>query len=97
VALVVAVTVVPEVGDFSPFRQYPITDGLGLMPCEHSSGTNVRRGGIAEAGNALARRAGAWTYRIPARVIRKLYHRLEKLPPVIRDIAWKGQTRLCVA
>ena len=68
-----------------------------LVPCEHSSGTSVRRGGITKAGNALARRAlieGAWSYRMPARVSRKLHDRLEKLSPVIRDIAWKGQVRL---
>ena len=38
---------------------------------------------------------GAWTYRMPARVSRKLHDRNEKLPPAIRDIAWKGQLRLC--
>ena len=46
----------------------------------------------------LARRVlieGAWTYRMPARVSRKLHDRNEKLSPVIRDIAWKGQMRLC--
>ena len=71
---------------------------LGLVPSEHSSGANVRRGGITKAGNVLARRVlieGAWTYRMPARVSRKLHDRNEKLPPAIRDIAWKGQLRLC--
>jgi len=46
----------------------------------------------------LARRVlieGAWTYRMPARVSRKLNDRNEKLSPAIRDIAWKGQIRLC--
>jgi transposase len=28
---------------------------------------------------------------MPARVSRKLHDRNEKLPPAIRDIAWKGQ------
>jgi hypothetical protein len=49
-------------------------------------------------GNILARRVrieGAWTYRRPARVSCKLHDRNEKLSPVIRDIAWKAQTRLC--
>ena len=52
---------------------------LGLVPSEHSSGSTVRRGGIAKAGNLHARRAlveGAWTYRMQARVSRKLYDRL---------------------
>jgi hypothetical protein len=58
----------------------------------------LRRGGITKTGNAHARRAliqGAWTYRMPARVSRKLYDRLEGLPPEICDIAWKAQVRLC--
>jgi transposase len=58
----------------------------------------VRRGGITKPGNAQARRAlieGAWTYRMQARVSRKLLDRLEALPQDIRDIAWKAQVRLC--
>ena len=65
---------------------------------EHSSGATVRKGGITKAGNALARRVlieGAWTYRMPARVSPKLLERLEALPKVVRDIAWKAQVRLC--
>jgi transposase len=71
---------------------------LGLVPSEHSSGGAVRRGGITKAGNLHARRAlieGAWTYRMQARVSRKLYDRLEALPQNVRDIAWKAQVRLC--
>jgi transposase len=63
-----------------------------------SSGTAIRRGGITKAGNALARRVlieGAWTYRMQARVSRKLHDRLEGLPQIVRDIAWKAQVRLC--
>ncbi len=37
----------------------------------------------------------AWTYRYPARVGETLRTRLEGLPKTIRDIAWKGQVRLC--
>jgi transposase len=71
---------------------------LGLKPSEHSSGTAVRRGGITKAGNALARHVlieGAWTYRMQARVSRKLHDRLDGLPQTVRDIAWKAQVRLC--
>jgi len=90
---------VAEVGDFRRFANArQLMAYLGLVPCEHSSGATVRRGGITKAGNTLARRVlieGAWTYRMPARVSRKLHDRNEKLPPAIRDIAWKGQMRLC--
>jgi transposase len=99
VALVVAVTVVAEVGDFRRFANpRQLMAYLGLVPSEHSSGGSVRRGGITKAGNALARRVlieGAWTYRMSARVSRKLLDRLEGLPAAVRGIAWKAQLRLC--
>jgi transposase len=99
VALVVAVTVVAEVGDFRRFANpRQLMAYLGLVPSEHSSGSSVRRGGITKAGNALARRVlieGAWTYRMSARVSRKLLDRLDGLPAAVRNIAWKAQLRLC--
>ena len=99
VALVAAVTVVAEVGDFRRFTNArQLMAYLGLVPSEHSSGSTVRRAGITKAGNALARRVlieGAWTYRMSARVSRKLHDRLEPLSAAIRDIAWKAQVRLC--
>jgi transposase len=99
VAFVAAVTVVAEVGDFTRFdNPRQLMAYLGLTPSEHSSGTAIRRGGITKAGNALARRVlieGAWTYRMQARISRKLHDRLEGLPQVVRDIAWKAQVRLC--
>jgi len=99
VALVVAVTVVAEVGDFCRFANArQLMAYLGLVPSEHSSGSTIRRSGITKAGNTLVRRVlieGAWTYRMTARVSRKLHDRLEPLSPVIRGIAWKAQVRLC--
>ena len=71
---------------------------LGLVPSEHSSGASVKRGGITKAGNAAARRLlieAAWSYRFPARLSRELLLRQERQPRLIRDIAWKGQLRLC--
>ena len=109
VALVVAVTVVAEVGDFRRFANpRQLMAYLGLVPSEHSSGSTVRRGGITKAGNALARRVlieGAWTYRMSARVSRKLHdrleatarggarHRLESAGPVVRAISAPGRDR----
>jgi transposase len=65
VALVVAVTVVAEVGDFRRFANArQLMAYLGLVPSEHSSGASVRRGSITKAGNVLARRVlieRAWT------------------------------------
>lgn len=99
VAFIVAVTVVAEVGDFNRFENpRQLMAYLGLTPSEYSSGATVRRGGITKAGSGLARRAlieGAWSYRMQARVSRKLHDRLEGLPKSVQDIAWKGQLRMC--
>ncbi|MFC3311273.1 IS110 family transposase [Falsigemmobacter intermedius] len=99
VAFVVAVTVVAEVGDFNRFdNPRQLMSYLGLTPSEHSSGASIRRGGITKAGSGLARRVlieGAWSYRMQARVSRKLLDRIEHLPQSVRDIAWKGQLRMC--
>jgi transposase len=99
VGQIVAVTVAAEVGDFSRFANpRQLMAYLGLVPSERSSGSTVRRGGITKAGNALARRVlieGAWTYRMQARISRKLLDRIDQLPCAIRDIAWKAQLRLC--
>ena len=99
VGFIVAVTVVAEVGGFQRFdNPRQLMAYLGLTPSEHSSGTSVRRGSITKAGSGLARRAlieGAWSYRMQARVSPKLHARLEALPKSARDIAWKGQLRMC--
>ena len=99
VAFIVAVTVVAEVGDFDRFENpRQLMAYLGLTPAEHSSGASIRRGGITKAGSSLARRAlieGAWSYRMQARISPKLHARLEALPAAVRDIAWKGQLRMC--
>lgn len=51
VGLIVAVTVVAEVGDFSRFENpRQLMAYLGLVPSEHSSGATVRKGGITKAG-----------------------------------------------
>jgi transposase len=98
-ALVVAATLIAELGDITRFtnpRQFMAY--LGLVPSEHSSGGARRRGGITKAGNSAARRMlieAAWSYRFPARISRELLLRQEGLPKAIRDAAWKAQERLC--
>jgi len=37
----------------------------------------------------------AWTYRLPARVSRRLLDRQDGISEVVRSIAWKAQMRLC--
>jgi transposase len=99
IALINAVVLVTEVGDFTRFSNpRQLMAYLGLVPGERSSGETVRRGAITKTGNSHARRAlveGAWAYRMRARIGRHKVDRIEALPKVVRDIGWKAQVRLC--
>ncbi len=85
VALLAAVTLVAEIGDFRRFANpRQLMAYLGLVPSEYSSGKRVARGRLTKAGNSHARRVlveGAWTYRMPARVS----------PHVARASGWLAQ------
>ena len=99
VSLVVAVTLLAELGDLSRFRKpSQLMAHLGLVPSEHSSGESTKRGGITKTGNRHARRVlveAAWAYRLPARVSRPLLKRQQDVPESVCRIAWKAQLRLC--
>jgi transposase len=99
VAFMTAVTFVVEIGDVRRFdNPRQLMAYLGLVPSESSTGERVKRGGITKAGNTRARRVlieGAWTYRFPARVSPTIQARVAGLPRAVREIAWKGQVRLC--
>jgi len=99
IAFLAAVTFVVEIGDVRRFDTAPqLMAYLGLVPSESSTGERVKRGGITKAGNVRARRVlieGAWAYRFPARVSPEIQKRLDGLPRSVREIAWKGQIRLC--
>ena len=99
VSLIVAVTVLAELGDLSRFKKpSQLMAYLGLIPSEHSSGSNIKKGGITKTGNGHARKAlveAAWAYRMQARVSRVLLKRQKDLPQQICRIAWKAQLRLC--
>lgn len=98
-SFIVAVTFAAEIGDVRRFdNPRQLMSFLGLVPAESSTGEMVRRKGLTLAGNRRARRVlveAAWTYRYPARVGETLRARLDGLPKIVRDIAWKGQVRLC--
>jgi len=99
VSLVVASTVVAELGDLTRFdtpRQ--VMAYLGLIPSQHSSGDKIKLGPITKTGNGHARQMlteAAWSYRMPARVSRRLRDRQQNLPEKVWQIAWKAQVRLC--
>ncbi|ESW94514.1 transposase IS110 [Mesorhizobium sp. LSJC268A00] len=97
IALINALVLVAEVGDFTRFSSpRQLMAYFGLVPGEQSSGETVWRGGITKTTHA--RRAlveGAWAYRMRARIGRHKVDRIEALPKVVRDIGWKAQVRLC--
>jgi transposase len=99
VALLSAITLMAEIGDFRRFTNpRELMAWLGLVPREHSSGASISRGAITKAGNGRARRAlveGAWTYRLPARISPEILRRNRLLPEAVREVAWKAQVRLC--
>lgn len=99
VSLVVAVTVLAELGDLGRFKKpSQLMAYLGLIPSEHSSGPNIRRGGITKTGNGHVRKVlveAAWAYRMQARVSRVLLKRQQGVPQKVCRIAWKAQLRLC--
>ena len=93
-----AVTFAGEIGDLRRFDSPRQLMGyLGLVPSERSTGDTVRRGRITKAGNGRVRHMlveSAWTYRHPPRIGKRKPDRLKTVPPKVRDIAWKAQTRL---
>jgi len=96
--LVAATTVVAELGDLRRFAHPRQLMGyLGLVPCEHTTGSKRRLGAITKTGNTHVRRVlveAAWNYRFPARISPTLQARQERQPPQIRAIAWRAQLRL---
>lgn len=99
VSLIVAATLLAEMGDLSRFANpCQLMAHLGLVPSEYSSGDSIKKGGITKTGNSHARKVlieAAWSYRMPARVSRLLLKRQHELPDEVRQIAWKAQLRLC--
>ena len=99
VSLIVATTVVSEIGDMNRFKNpKQLMAYLGLVPSEHSSGNRIRRGSITKTGNSHVRRAlieAAWTYNLRARKTKPILKRQQGLDDRICEISWKAQLRLC--
>ncbi|MEW6045692.1 MAG: IS110 family transposase [Bacillota bacterium] len=95
---VTAVTLVAEVGEFSRFRSpAQLMAYAGLVPREHSSGAQTRRGGITKTGNAHVRFVlgeAAWAYRHRPAIRNPLRTRQRGAGPEVLRIALKAQQRL---
>ncbi len=94
-----AMTILAELHDFRRFvSPRALMAYLGLVPGEHSSGEQTRRGPITKTGNALVRRVlieVAWHYQHRPGVGLKLARRREGQPSWVVAIADKAQQRLC--
>ncbi len=98
VRMVVAVTIISELGDLTRFEKpKQLMSFLGLTPSEHSTGDRIKKGSITKTGNQHARRVlieAGWSYRFPAKVSKEIQKRQENASLPVRDIAWKAQLRL---
>jgi transposase len=87
-----------EIGDFNRFT-HPATlaSYLGIVPSEHSSGEQTRRGPITKAGSPHARRLlveAAHHYRHQPAIGIALARRQDGQDPRACEIAWRAQRRL---
>jgi len=98
VAGITAATVVAELGDLTRYSAAKqAMDAIGLVPSEHSSGPNQRRGSITKSGNAHVRAVvveAAWHYQYPPRRGEELRRRQQNQSEAVCSIAWKAQHRL---
>lgn len=98
VGIVIAATLVAEVGDFTRFpTPRHLMAWLGLVPGEHSSGSSIRPRGITKAGNTAARSLlfeAAWSYRTTPKVGQWQVKHRPDVQQQFKDTAWKAQLRL---
>jgi transposase len=98
VSTIVAATLVCELGDLRRFKTASqLMSYVGMVPCEHSSGSRTWRGSITKAGNAHVRRVlieAAWAGRLRPAVGVIVKRRQAGLDQAVIDIAWRAQKRL---
>jgi transposase len=98
VQLLVAVTVVAEVGDLTRFTPRGLMAFLGMIPSEYTTGDKRRQGAITKTGNAHVRRVlceASHAYRYTPALTHYVRQRQKHLSQEIREIGWKAQLRLC--
>lgn len=93
-----AMVLATEIGEWQRFASpRHLMAYLGVVPREHSSGQQERRGAITKAGNSHCRHVlvqAAWAYRHAPRVGAVLAARQRGQPPGVVAHAWKAQHRL---
>src|SRR4051795_5490794 len=87
-----------EIGDFERFaRAEQLMSYIGLVPSEHTTGTQRRLGSITKTGSGHARRLlveAAWHYRKAPRIGKTLSERQHGQPAHAIAVAWSAQQRL---
>lgn len=93
-----ALGLVTEIGDFDRFESADqLMSFLGLVPSEHSSGSQRRQGSITKVGNSHARRLlveAAWHARRRPSVGYELARRQRGQDAVVIERSWRSQQRL---
>jgi transposase len=93
-----ALALVAEIGEFDRFRTVAaFTAFVGLVPSEHSSGEQRRRGSITKVGNSHVRRLlvdSAWHARRRPKVGYELARRQRGQDAAVIERAWRCQQRL---
>jgi transposase len=94
-----ALTLLTEVTDFRRFPKARAVMGYtGMVPSEHTTSFDPRRGRITKTGNAHMRRIlveGAWNYRRKSVFSKALSDRRKDCPPEVVSIAKRAEDRLC--
>jgi transposase len=86
-----------EIGDWDRFTGATIGSFVGLVPCEHSSGTSRSQGSITKTGNTHVRRLlveAAWHHRSRYRVGKTMRDRWDLAPAAARARGDEGNRRL---
>ena len=95
---VTAMAILAELHGFQRFTNpRELMSFLGLTPSEHTSSSNVRRGGITKAGNSHVRRLlveASWHYRHRPSVSIRMKQRRKGQPEKVLAIADRAQERL---
>lgn len=86
-----------EIGDWHRFSGNSIGSFVGLVPCEHSSGSTRSQGPITKTGNGHARRLlveAAWHHRPAYRIGKTMRERWDLAPAAARARGDAGNQRL---
>ena len=98
VQLLVAVTVIAEVGDLARFTPTGLLAFLGMVASEYTTSDKGRQGAITKNGKAHVRRVlcnASHAYRYSPALTQFVRQLQRNLSQEMRHIGWKAQLRMC--